>query len=83
MAKKEKVVEESVVVEQASQSVELNDVAFSIVKDVETLHYSIVRITFDLKSHTAGKVEVVEMAETRDEANERFKVHVAKAKLLG
>lgn len=44
--------------------------------------YSILKVTVDSKGLEAGEVEVLDTAENKGEANEKFKIHVVKQGIL-
>lgn len=56
-------------------------VALSIAKNTEG-GFNIVKITFDPKGLEAGEVKVLDTADNRTEANEKFKIHVVKERII-
>lgn len=79
---KDQVLEKNRVAKEGPK-VELNNVAFSVVKNGETGLWTTVKIPFDFTTGTVGKPEVISEDHDRMTAIERYKISVAKAGLLG
>lgn len=79
----EKTIKEIVMEKKNPQPVELNETAFSIVKNPNNGMWAVVKIKFDAATGTTGKAEFLNEDNDRSLVRERFKITVAQSGILG
>lgn len=62
---------------EEAPEIELNNSAFSIYKNLENNMWTIAKITFDAKTSTVGKLEIMHEDVSRDYVHERFRIAVS------